>query len=223
MSKRKYKVGDVVRTLIGTDTHGNKLFPKGTIGTITVIQEFERLPYRVETDKNGYYYSADMIEPVDDDGTLKREMTREEVIERLKSIKSLVDKHDDVVALREAIKAVKQEPCEDAISRQAALDEIISRLGISGEKYLLESERYIYQIIKDLPPVTPKQRWIPVSERLPSGKTEDYLACCSDGYISTIMYDAHNGRWLIAGTEVVAWMPLPEPYKTESEGKDGGV
>ena len=62
-----------------------------------------------------------------------------------------------------AIKALEQEPCENAISRQAALDEIISRLGISDEKYLLESERYIYQIIKDLPPVTPKQRtghWI---------------------------------------------------------------
>lgn len=35
-------------------------------------------------------------------------MTREEAIERLKSIKSLVDKYDDVVALREAIKALEQ-------------------------------------------------------------------------------------------------------------------
>ena len=111
MSERKYKVGDVVKTLVDTDMHGNKLFPEGTIGTITVIQEFERLPYMVETDENEwYYYSADMIEPVDENGTPKHEMTREEIIERLKSIKSLVDKYDDVVALREAIKALEQEP-----------------------------------------------------------------------------------------------------------------
>lgn len=45
-------------------------------------------------------------------------MTRQEAVERLKSIKSLVDKYDDVVALREAIKALEQESCEDAISRQ---------------------------------------------------------------------------------------------------------
>jgi hypothetical protein len=37
-------------------------------------------------------------------------MTRQEVIERLKSIKSLVDKYDDVMALREAIKALERAP-----------------------------------------------------------------------------------------------------------------
>lgn len=74
MSKRKYKVGDVVRTLVDTDIYGNQLFPKGTIGTITVIQKFERYPYRVETDESWYYYGADMIEPVDEDGTPKHDM-----------------------------------------------------------------------------------------------------------------------------------------------------
>jgi len=58
-----------------------------------------------------------------------------------------------------------------------------------------------------------KSRWIPVSERLPEKKVKDYLACCEDGYVATIMYD--NGRWLINGNNVIAWMPLPEPYKAE--------
>ena len=95
-------------------------------------------------------------------------MTREDAIKVLNMVEAhgLADE-----AKRMAIKALEHPeqnviavvPCGDAISRQAVLDEIISRLGISGEKYLLESERYIYQIIKDLPTVTPKQRtghWI---------------------------------------------------------------
>lgn len=70
MSERKYKVGDVVRTLTDTDMHGNKLFPKGTIGTITNILESEyesALPYKVAAREDWWYYSADMIEPVDED------------------------------------------------------------------------------------------------------------------------------------------------------------
>jgi hypothetical protein len=92
-------------------------------------------------------------------------MTNDEAIidlsvlaERMDSKNAEIPVYDiSLEAVDMAIKALSQQT-EDAISRQAALDEIISRLGISGEKYLLESERYIYQIIKDLPPVTPKQR-----------------------------------------------------------------
>lgn len=45
----------------------------------------------------------------------ERKMTREEVIEHLKSIKSFVDKYDDVAALREAIKSLEQESVLDKI------------------------------------------------------------------------------------------------------------
>ena len=60
-----------------------------------------------------------------------------------------------------------------------------------------------------------KGEWISVSERLPEEDTKVYLACCDDGYVSAIMYS--SGKWLIAGSNIVAWMPLPEPYKAESE------
>lgn len=60
-----------------------------------------------------------------------------------------------------------------------------------------------------------KSRWIPVSERLPEKKVKDYLACCEDGYVATIMYD--NGRWLINGNNVIAWMEKPEPYQKGCE------
>lgn len=93
-------------------------------------------------------------------------MTREETIERLKSIKSLVDKYDNVVALREAIKALEQEPCKDtnanqhknalegdAISRQAVLDMMQMRL--SGKE--------LYKAVYELPSVNPQPKtghWI---------------------------------------------------------------
>lgn len=63
------------------------------------------------------------------------------------------------------------------------------------------------------PQALEQTRWIPVSERLPEdGK---YLICTYDGYIATIMYDRSMG-WLL-NYNIIAWMPLPEPYKGESE------
>lgn len=57
--------------------------------------------------------------------------------------------------------------------------------------------------------------WIPVSERLPEEGT--YL-CTFDGELVgeeepfTGMCGYHNGKW--DEECVIAWMPLPEPYKT---------
>ena len=57
--------------------------------------------------------------------------------------------------------------------------------------------------------------WIPVSERLPEKYTYT-LWCASSGYVRS---DYFNGEfWEDAKKycyEVVAWMPLPEPYKGE--------
>ena len=74
-------------------------------------------------------------------------------------------------------------------------------------------------------------KWIPCSERQPQ-ENGNYLAFyrTSDGTASLefMMVDHCNagGGWLHekngrkAYKKVIAWMPLPEPYKAESEDKE---
>lgn len=54
--------------------------------------------------------------------------------------------------------------------------------------------------------------WIPVSERVPEENGE-YLVTVKRGYVMTALWveDAENWK------KVTAWMPLPTPYKAESE------
>ena len=61
-------------------------------------------------------------------------------------------------------------------------------------------------------------KWIPVSERLPE-KEGLYLVSVKNDherrYSKTCQYMGRN-HWF-ARQDVEAWMPLPEPYKAESE------
>ena len=56
--------------------------------------------------------------------------------------------------------------------------------------------------------------WIPVSERLPE-KNGEYLITGRQGAVNKRRY--HDGHWY-GNWSVLAWMPLPEPYR-ESEDK----
>lgn len=62
--------------------------------------------------------------------------------------------------------------------------------------------------------------WIPVEEQLP--KTEDGYAhvmiSMDDGFVCTTDYTDDDGFELRADSgEVLAWMPLPEPYEPEAK------
>lgn len=76
------------------------------------------------------------------------------------------------------------------------------------------AKMFTYAAINDAkhaPTIEPEQRWIPVSERLPE----------KDGcYLTTTMYkqvycDYWNGDYFDRTETVIAWMPLPSPYKGE--------
>lgn len=132
----------------------------------------------------------------------------------------------------------------DLISRQAAIDELndgaellrrvlddADIVGAERAKYewglgLIES--YISDM-EELPSAQPEQRWIPVSERLPEKYIGQWLCCTSDGAVMILPYDTPGDgtkecvfyKWDDDGYfyqtfDVVAWMPLPKPWRGET-------
>lgn len=121
-------------------------------------------------------------------------------------------------------------PSEDCISREEAIKKLKA---LSWTNYDLDDAA---EVLKRLPSVQPKTRWIPCSERLPDDD-EDYLVIddigeCGVGYYrhTANAWDSTNFGWLeginrmddyldmpCGLSKVVAWMPLPLPYKAESE------
>lgn len=83
---------------------------------------------------------------------------------------------------------------------------------------------YFISMVVNEPSVTLQTRWISVSERLPENDTEVIVSCTDDSLDSKFRYTTtgwhYNGIWIVNNERsyfVVAWMPLPEPYKAESE------
>lgn len=127
-----------------------------------------------------------------------------------------------------------RESCEDAISRQDVLDLMQMRMGA----------KELYKAVYDLPSVTSvcKQKWIPVSERLPKPYTYVNAICRSlvddiENWVVETMYlpipkendeqgysDWGNIPMLNLGkAEVIAWMErkIPEPYKADNRTEQG--
>lgn len=136
-------------------------------------------------------------------------------------------------------KALEQEDCEDVISRKSIKQKLqehhdffvnayggFSNLPQNDKSRVDEITNCIAMVVNE-PPVTPKPRWIPVSEGLP--KTCDvynvtrriagvditdscYYDGCGTWYDDTRIN--HERNYL---HDITAWMPLPEPWKGESE------
>ena len=145
-------------------------------------------------------------------------MTKEKAIIKLDRLK--IDYFDTEVekALDMAIGALEQESYEDAISRKEVFETFGELLGVWGRQALME-----------IPPVTPIQKWIPCSERLPESAFGCLVTVEEDDiygephrvlYPDFVGYDGET--WNDADGkpipfEVIAWMPLPEPYKEVEE------
>ena len=103
--------------------------------------------------------------------------------------------------------------------------ELLAKYNDNGTDY----DRYcaLDMAIKEL---EQKPRWIPVSEKLP----EDYktvIASVEHGYVCPEAryskeegwqwaYESGTDYWQEIECDVVAWMPLPEPYKAERSGEE---
>lgn len=111
----------------------------------------------------------------------------------------------------------------DLISRQAAIDALAEELYHNEDDY-----RTAVSVIGGLPSAQPerkKGKWIPVTERMP--EPDDIVVVCTNGgqmYVWSAMpnrgddycweddYGYCHNKW-----EVMAWMPMPEPWKEEQE------
>lgn len=120
-------------------------------------------------------------------------------------------KHPIKEALYAARKALEQEPCEDAVSR----DDVVRIVQHNNPPKALEK-------IRKLSSVTPQEpnTWS-LDDAIATGTTETYfLALWND--IQNAWEEGIGGYRLLEndlGYEVIAWMPLPQPYKAESEGE----
>ena len=72
-------------------------------------------------------------------------------------------------------------------------------------------------------------KWIPISKRPPEDKTyvlttikvPNRIAHARSGwYEDGFFYNDNGDIWKATDMEVTAWMPLPKPYKVESEDKE---
>ena len=135
----------------------------------------------------------------------------------------------DAWAVKVVKDALSQEPCDDAISRDMALEKMADYVA-SGYADSAEDFAEYSRIICQLPSVTQKSgKWIPVSERLPEDKTyvlttikvPNRIAHARSSWYECGFFHNDNGdTWRATDMEVKAWMPLPHPYEPqESEDK----
>ena len=152
----------------------------------------------------------------------------------------LADKMSDSgkVAVQQIIGAVEDmvenEPCEDAISRAALLEELGEEpfnWNDSPEEFQeVRDYQWFRSLVENAPSITTRKiRWIPCSERLPEGRMYCLITVEITPYNSNACYEVRaswfDGRNfadkiyidnIVAKRNVIAWMPLPERYK-ESE------
>lgn len=102
--------------------------------------------------------------------------------------------------LADVVEIEEQEPCEDCVSRKQVLTEIKkwwrTALDAKGTPLICET-------IKELPPVQPKQEWIPVTERLPELKHQKWGYRESDPVYVTVRQKELIGAPLVPYTYCV--------------------
>lgn len=136
----------------------------------------------------------------------------------------------------------EKEKMADLIDRQAAIRETWREPTYFDPLNVMTEMR---DRLKALPSAEPEPQWIPCSERLPE-KYGWYQVTLKDGRVSRLYYDYKSGRWVDNVRKhmfelydiyskrthkriteekedvywddwVIAWMPLPEPWKGGGE------
>lgn len=171
-------------------------------------------------------------------------MKREEAIKKINSIKEYLTAGNPIWDVREidealnmAIKALEiafdmaiesltyqnlskpNNTCEvDLISREDAMDAVQDHFNADGFKGYYDGQKMMDRITA-LPSAEPKTgEWIPFNEKLPREYAQ-YLVCFESG--KCLVYWLEDSDWvrrMIEKEGIIAWMPLPKPYREDSEG-----
>lgn len=201
---------------------------------------------KIQTQANGDSISRQMVkEQMIKYGFHAPDMTVTEFVEDLPSIKPQESNRDmkeieeiincdaDAETKCKMITAIltakphyfEEQECNDINMFKENVLDAISRIG------LLKSDTKEVQVVAEclraveaLPPVKPQEpKWISVNEKLPDDG-EDVLFCDLFGDIMLGYHPrdwksthfAESGSWELQ-KNVAAWMPLPEPYRTDRE------
>ena len=146
-------------------------------------------------------------------------MTKEEAIRKLQKQKAeyleeWVDFSGIAEAYDMAIEALKVQSTDDLISRQDAIEAVASADETDGTAKVFTG-RQINGILSALPSTEAAQRWISCNKKLPEDNKE--VLICLEWGIDIGTYDRGEWRseWInhYDDDNVLAWMPLPKPYK----------
>lgn len=89
----------------------------------------------------------------------------------------------------------------------------ITDVGYYVSKYGQGIPAVYLEDIKDAPTIEPEQRWIPTSERLPEPDVDVLLQLSDVMATGYYFYDGWHVYFSVQRKDVIAWMPLPEPYE----------
>ena len=102
----------------------------------------------------------------------------------------------DLISRDDALKTFQMEVCDGIFCHYCPI--------------LYESKTYECRLEKWIRGLPSANQWIPCSERLPS-EDEVVLVWLQNGELE--IDRVINGEWLINDIGVIAWQPLPQPYK----------
>lgn len=115
----------------------------------------------------------------------------------------------------------------DLIDRKKALDEI-SKIDTSiipsgwVKGYVDETIKETQRIIRTIPSAEPEMKWIPVTEAMPINDVDVIVSVLDDSgdtpyRFTSVGWCTPNGQYWVVDNEmcygVIAWMPLPEPWR----------
>jgi hypothetical protein len=137
-----------------------------------------------------------------------------------------------IAKLERTIEELQKQSCEDCVSREAVVEFLRNHAKDFEDariRMAFKTASSLVENANNIPPITPTQRWVPVSERLP--RQNEYVGNVAKHYLiqdefGDIQVAAYKNRgWIPIHTiealeyDVIAWMPLPASYQGESEGK----